>query len=156
MSQPLCIIADLSGSMLESGKQMALCVVVRFAEQYLRLGYGHADLKLVAWNKTARFVDWNPEKEVPKELLDCGAPVGGEEIDALLGEQPTGRILVVTDGFWSRDDTKILNGWRKKKQGALRIIKVGADADPYLKGEDVFIAENMIAAFDGWLEEGLA
>jgi hypothetical protein len=34
----------------------------------------------------------------------------------------------------------------------LRIIKIGTDANPQLKGTDVFSSEELFAALDGWQE----
>jgi hypothetical protein len=36
----------------------------------------------------------------------------------------------------------------------LRIIKIGADANPQLKGPELFSSDDLFAALDGWLQEG--
>ncbi len=36
---------------------------------------------------------------------------------------------------------------------ALRIVKVGADANPKLGGGDVFEVEDFFAAMEGWLDK---
>ena len=64
------------------------------------------------------------------------------------------KFLLITDGFWSQDDAKALKRWKEGLQtDTLRVIKIGADANPQLKGADVFAAEDLFAALDGWLEE---
>ena len=74
---------------------------------------------------------------------------------ALLGEQPKDKVMLITDGLWARDDTKALKRWKDSlPPDTLRVIKIGADANPQLKGADVFIAEDVLAALDGWLEGG--
>ncbi len=151
----LYLICDKSGSMSEGGKHLIPRVVARATEQYIRLGYGCADLKLVAWGNEARVVEWIPDKEFPPEMLVCENAANSQALTTLLGEQPDGKVLLVTDGFWSQNDAKVLKRWKEKlQQDTLRIIKVGADANPQLKGKDVFSAEDLFAALDGWVEGG--
>ncbi len=157
MKTSLNIIVDVSGSMSEGGKHLIARGVVRSLEQYFRLGYGCADLKLVAWNKEARIINWIPDKELPMELLRCEGMANAKTLITLLGEQPKGNVLIITDGFWSQDDAKALKRWKKNLQrDTLRIIKVGADANPHLRGTDVFASEEIFCALDGWLKGGCA
>ena len=141
--------------MSEGGKHLIASGVARTTEQYFRFGYGCADLRLVAWNKEARAVEWIPDREFPPEMLVCGKAAYAEALINLLGEQPDGKVLLITDGFWSQDDAKALKRWKEcLQQDTLRIIKIGADANPQLKGSEVFAAEDLFAALDGWLESG--
>lgn len=157
MKQTLWIVWDASGSMAENGKCFIARSVARVAEQYCRLGYGCADLKLVEWNRTARVVDWIPDKEFPPEMLVCESAANAEALITLLGAQPDGKVLLITDGFWSPDGAKVLKRWKESlQQGTLRVIKIGADANPQLRWADMFAAEDLFAAFDGWLEGGVA
>ena len=154
---PLWVVCDSSGSMSEGAKHLIARGVARVTEQYFRLGYGSADLKLVAWNKEARFVDWIPDKEFPPEMLVCESAANAEALITLLEGQTDGKFLLITDGFWSLDDAKALKRWKAGlPRDTLRFIKIGADANPHLKGADVFAAEELFAALDGWLEGGVA
>ena len=73
----------------------------------------------------------------------------------VVGEKPDGKVLLFSDGFWSREDTKILKQWKNcLPPDTFRIVKTGADANPQLKGLDVFVAEDLFAVLDAWLEEG--
>ena len=153
----LHLICDISSSMSECGKHLIARGMARASEQYCRLGYGCADLKLVAWDKEAQVVNWNPDKEFPPEMLVSEGAANAEALITLLGEQPDGKVLLITDGFWSQDDEKALKRWKKSlQQDTLRVIMVGADANPQLKWADVFAAEDLFAALDGWLEGGAA
>ena len=155
MKQILWLVLDASGSMAENGKRFIARSVARTAEQYCRLGYGSADLKLAAWRNEARLIDWNPNDEFPPEMLDCDGSTSARALLALLGEQPKDKVMLITDGLWARDDTKALKRWKDSlPPDTLRVIKIGADANPQLKGADVFIAEDVLAALDGWLEGG--
>jgi hypothetical protein len=157
MNQTLWLVWDASGSMAENGKCFIARSVARMAEQYCRLGYGCADLKLVAWNREARVVDWIPDQEFPPEMVVCESAAHAKALISLLGEQPDGKVLLITDGFWSQDDSKVLKRWKESlQQDTLRVIKIGADANPQLKGADVFAAEDLFAALDGWMEGGAA
>ncbi len=153
----LYLICDISGSMSEGGKNLITRGIARAVEQYVRLGYGCADLKLVAWSQEASVVEWSPGKEFPPELLVCERIANAEALITLNGKQPDGKVLLITDGFWAQDDAKALKRWKESlQQGTLRVIKIGADANPHLKGMDVYAAEDLFAALDGWLEGGVA
>ncbi len=149
----LWLVCDVSGSMLEAGKRLVVRSLVREIEQYIRLGYGtKPDIKLVAWSNDARSLTWSPEDEVPVDLFDCKNSADGEVLVKFLGGQGDDRFIVLTDGFWSDESRAAIKRW---KEGlgldALRVIKVGADANPELNGSEVFEAEDFLAAMDGWL-----
>lgn len=151
------LVWDTSGSMGEWGKLLIARGVARSIEQYVRLGYGSADLRLVAWNNEVRVFDWRPDQEFPSELLVVGAAAKAEALVTYFGKGPSGKILLLTDGFWTQEDAKQMKGWKQELQpNTLRVIKIGADANPQLKGHDVFSAEDVFAALDGWLEGGAA
>jgi len=151
------LVMDTSGSMGEWGKLLIVRGVARAIEQYLRLGYGSADLKLVAWGNETRTFDWRSDQEFPPELLLSEGTAKAKELVSLFGKEPVGKILLLTDGFWSLADARELKRWKEcLKQNTLRIIKIGADANPQLKGKDVFVAEDLFAALDGWIEGGAA
>ena len=65
--------------------------------------------------------------------------------------------LILTDGFWTRDDVKTLSRWQEGlPPDTLRVIQIGADANPHLskglKGAKVFAAEEVLAVLDNWLQ----
>jgi hypothetical protein len=141
----------------EWGKLLIARGLARAIEQYLRLGYGRADLKLVAWGKETRIFDWHSDQEFPPELLVSGGSANVRALVTCFGTEPGGKILLLTDGFWSQADSRELKRWKEcLQQGTLRVIRIGADANPQLKGKDVFAAEDLFAALDGWLVGGAA
>ena len=145
------IVLDASGSMLEGGKSLLARGVARAVEQYYRLGHGDAHVNLVAWNHEARIVDWNPDEDFPSEMPTSESTLSVAALITLFGKQPDSRLLLLTDGFWSREDAKALKIWQASlPPDALRLIKVGADADPPLQGAGVFAAGDLFAALDGW------
>ncbi len=157
MRDTLYMVVDVTGSMAEGGKSLIARGVARAAEQYLRLGYGCADLKLIAWSCDAQIVDWSPDQEFPSEMLVSKGAANAKALIALLDKHPRGKVVIVTDGFWAQAEAKALKRWKESLQpDTLRIIKVGADANPQLKGDGVFAADELFAALDGWLEGGAA
>lgn len=151
------LVWDTSGSMGEWGKLFIARSVARAMEQYLRLGYGSADIKLVAWSNEARLVDWRSDQEFPPELLVSSGVAKAAALISFFGSEPCARVLLLTDGFWSHADEKQLRSWKQcLSPDTLRIIKIGADANPQLKGNDVFAVEDLFAAIDGWIEGGPA
>ncbi len=148
----LYLVCDTSGSMAEGGKCMLTRGIVRAIEQYVRLGCGTAEIKLVRWDTVAALVEWNPNDEFPEEFLQCGGSANAAALRELLRTESNGKILLLTDGWWSNDDAFALKKWKRTMPSdTLRILKIGADANPSLKGCDVFSAEEIFAALDGWL-----
>lgn len=148
------LVCDTSGSMVEGGKRLIMRGLVRQVEQFLRLGYGpKKDLKLVLWNDEATSPTWNPGEEVPGELLDCKGSAEGDALVHFLGTSSGSKVLILTDGFWPEASRGAIKRWKAgATPNTLRIVKVGADANPKLKGPDVFEAEDFFAAMDGWLD----
>lgn len=155
----LHLVCDISGSMSEEGKPFILRTVVTTVAQWLRLEYGLAEIKLCAWASEARYwPDWSIKDEFPAEMLVCKGAANGMALIELLGSELDGKVLILTDGFWTRDDAKALNRWQEGlPPNTLRIIQIGADANPHLskelKGARVFAAEEVLAVLDGWLQE---
>jgi hypothetical protein len=149
----LWLICDVSGSMVESGKRLIVRGLVRQVEQYHRLGYAApVDLKLVTWHAEARQIPWVPGDEVPHDVFECrGSAEGAALVQLLSNSGPVDHFMIFTDGFWSDEAQAAIMSWKAKLDPkALRVIKIGADANPKLKGDDVFESEAFFAAMDGW------
>lgn len=150
----LYLICDTSGSMSENGKNMLMRGVARTVEQYIRLGYGAAGLKLVLWNSEAEQMDWNPDDEFPEQMIlnCCGPTANARALCELLNAASDGLFLILTDGWWSREDALTLRKWKLlQTSGSLRIIKIGSDANPLLKGDDVFLPDDVFSVLEEWL-----
>jgi hypothetical protein len=152
----LYLVCDISGSMGDGGKPFTMRTAVMAVAQWVRLGYAHAEIRLCGWaSETRHFLDWSPKDEFPAELLSCGGPSNGEALIRWLGEKPEGKVLLLTDGFWTRDEARVLKHWMEGlPPDTLRVIKIGADANPQLKGPNMFAPEDLFVALDDWLEGG--
>jgi len=156
----LHLVCDISGSMSEGGKPFILRTVAMTVAQWVRLGYGRSAIRLCVWAAEARhWADWNIQDEFPAEMLVCEGAANGRTLVQLLGDAPDGKVLILTDGFWTKGDVKTLNRWLQGlPPDTLRVIQIGADANPYLsrniKGAKVFTAEEVLAVLDGWLQAG--
>lgn len=152
----LWLICDVSGSMLEAGKRLVVRGLVRQVEQYVRFGYAaEIDLKLVAWHTDATVIPWAPGDEVPPHIFECGGSADGAAFVRLFsGPRSRDKFLLFTDGFWSEQSRVAIKQWKSERDpNDLRIITIGADANPKLKGPDVFESEGFFAAMDGWLAQ---
>ncbi len=151
----LYLVIDTSGSMSEGGKRFIARGVARFTEQYVRLGYGCADMVLVLWSDKARIVEWDTDQEIPNEVLESRGSVNFESLLNLIGDNPEAKVAIITDGFFSRDNSKAFKVWRQNLQlDSLRVIKVGADSVPNLKEPYVYSSDDLFSAYDGWLQGG--
>ncbi len=148
----LFLVCDTSGSMNENGKCMLMRGIARSVEQFIRLGHGRADLQLVFWNASVIKPDWNPDDDFPEQMLNCSGSAELASLIEALGEEPQGKILVLSDGWWGEDDMTRLKKWKRKlPKETLRIMRIGSDANPLLKGDDVFSPDDFFDALDGWL-----
>jgi hypothetical protein len=150
----LLLVCDISGSMDDGGKPFIMRSAVMTVAQWARLGYGHAEIRLCGWAfEVFHFLDWNTRDEFPANLLSCRGASNGEALIQWLGENPEGKVMLITDGFWTRDVASVLKRWKEcLPPNTLRIIKIGEAANPQLKGPDVFASEDLFAAMDDWLE----
>lgn len=153
----LYLVCDTSGSMGEDGRVFIMRTAVMTIAQWLRLGYGSAPVKLCAWAAQATSLpDWDTGQEFPAQLLCCRGTSNWKALTRFFAETSDTKILLLSDGFWSRSDAKIYRQWKDcLPAGTLRVVKIGPDASPQLKGADVFATEDLFAALDGWLESGL-
>lgn len=150
--QTFYIVCDTSGSMSENGKRMQVRTIARSIEQYIRLGYGNGILKLVFWNETASLVEWNPDDEFPERLFMCYGSTNADALCTLFDSAPDGKIILLTDGCWSRDAATVLKRWQRKlSSDALRIIKIGSESSLLPKQENVFSSDEILPMLDGWL-----
>lgn len=146
------LICDLSGSMQESGKRFIVRSLIRTVDQYYRLQKSQPDIKLVAWADEAIIAKWTPGQEVPAELLSCSGSSSGDALVDKLETVGEGYFMIFTDGYWPLSTTKRIGAWKRSLAGdRLRIVKVGEDADPRLKGPSVFYAEDLLPALKGWV-----
>jgi len=149
----LYLVCDTSGSMSEGGKHLITRGIALAVEQYFRFRQCKGEIKLISWDKEAQIVNWLPGDEYPPQMLECKGAANAKALVDLLGRQVDGKILLLTDGFWTRENEAEIKRWKRLlPQDALRIIKIGADANIHLKGDYVFSAEDVFAALDSWLE----
>lgn len=154
----LHLVCDISGSMGLEGKPFIMRNAVMAVAQWSRLGYARTEIRLCGWASGIRqFLEWGTNDEFPADLLNCGGLSNGEALIQWLGEKSAGKVLLLTDGYWTSNGAKTLKHWMKYlPPDSHRIIKIGADANPQLNGPNVFAVEDLFIAVDDWLEEGVA
>ncbi len=147
------LVCDTSGSMAESGKRFILRNMIRAIDQYFRLQKNPVEIKLIPWGKEAMIAKWTPGQEVPEALLLCEGDASGEALAEKVQGLHDGYFVILTDGYWPPATRKQIGAWSKGlAPNHFRIIKIGEDADPRLKGPSVFTAEDLLPALKGWVE----
>lgn len=151
----LHLICDVSGSMSEGGKPFIMRTLVTSIAQWILYDYVHAKVNLWAWGaEVQRIPGWSPGCEFPVEFFSCAGTTNSSSLIQSLGSTFEGKVLLLTDGFWPPDDKRILKRWKNSlPSDTLRIIKIGADADPQLKGSEIFSPDDLFAALDGWFQK---
>lgn len=152
----LHLVCDISGSMSDGGKPFIMRTLVTSVAQWVLYGNGRTEITLLAWGSEARRIpDWGLRSEFPEVLLSCAGTSNSLSLIQSLGEKPDGKVLILTDGFWTREDARNLRRWMDGlPSNTLRVIKIGTDANPQLKGSEIFASEELFAALDGWMECG--
>ena len=147
------LICDTSGSMIEGGKCFILRNIIRTIDQYYRLQKNPPEIKLIPWGKEAMVAKWTPGQEVPGALQHCEGDASGDALIEKVKELHSDYFAILTDGYWSPAARKQVGAWSKGlAPNHFRIIKIGEDADPRLKGPSVFAAEDLLPALKGWVE----
>lgn len=148
----LWLICDVSGSMAETGKCLQMLGLARAVEQYIRLGYASAQLKLIRWNDVASGMEWKPDGEFPEQLRQCQGSAKASALQDCLSLGSSDKVLILSDGWWPPAEAKKIKQWEKTlSPDALRIIKIGGDANPQLRGDGVFLPGDFLGALDQWL-----
>lgn len=152
-SVSLTLAVDVSGSMFEGGRRWIARGIVREIEQYVRLGYGKANLRLVAAGAEPREITWNLDDDVPAAILDCQGPFDMSRLLAFL-KDVSGPILYVGDADWPVKATRALGAWLAMRSGdSFRAIVLGDERPKVLRGR-LFAADEVFAALDGFLGNG--
>lgn len=151
----LHLVCDISGSMSDGGKPFIVRTLITTIAQWILYGYGCTEITLWAWgSETRRISGWGITSEFPEKLLLCSGTANSASLIQAIGDKPDGKIILFTDGFWSRDDARALRQWKDNlPSNMLRIIKIGADANPKLKGPELFSSDELFSVLDGWFEE---
>ena len=153
-AEVLTLVVDVSGSMFEGGKRLIARGVVREIEQYLRLGYGRAKLRLVAAGDEMRDVEWNQDEDVPEAVLDSKGTFNAAKLREHL-KGGSGRILYIGDASWNAASSKAMTVWTAElPPDSFRAIVVGCETPLTSRGYKTFAVEDVFAALDGFVGGG--
>lgn len=154
-SKNLWIVVDASGSTSECGRKMLNRQICRSVEQYLRFGYGSANLHLVIATGEVNEVEWNANDEFPLDKLPCfGIFNPAEVVEFFKGK--TGRILMVTDGYVGAKGADILSDWATNLEpDSVRMIVTNPAKKFRSNSIKAFTTQELFLALDQWLEVGV-
>lgn len=153
MTPSLWLVCDRSGSIREEARRFVVRNLARGVEQFVRLRPDTClSVKLILWNDTVTVVDWAKDDEFPNYFLDCAGSLDASVLTAMSEISKSDKILIITDGSWSSDTTLEIDDWRMQNNLSIRFIKIGSDSGARLVGPDVFSAENLVSALEGWLD----
>ena len=139
--------------MLESGKRFIVRNMIRATDQYFRLQDRTPTLKLLTWSNDTTLVAWEPGQDVPDTAIGSSGSLSGTSLINALSSLSDSYYLMFTDGYWDSETQKQIKAWSQSvPPGRLRIVKIGEDANPRLKGPNVFSCEDFLCAVEGWVE----
>ena len=156
---PLWVVCDASGSMQEAGKAVIVRNLLAFIIQANELLPGvvsRGKWQCLQWGSSAELVD--VQAEIPS--FHCSGQSDADSLLAQMEQDPSRafwrRVLLLTDGHWTRNDFGKLKHWfSEHRELSVRIVAVGCDANirqlQQLAGSDgTFPAEEIVAAFSSW------
>ena len=128
--------------MLESGKRFIVRNMIRATDQYFRLQDRTPTLKLLTWSNDTTLA-----------AIGSSGSLSGTSLINALSSLSDSYYLMFTDGYWDSETQKQIKAWSQSvPPGRLRIVKIGEDANPRLKGPNVFSCEDFLCAVEGWVE----
>lgn len=146
------VICDMSGSMVEDGRRFVVRNLVRTVDQYFRLQNSTPEMFIVHWSSDVDVVKWDPGQDFPDNMLACCGEASGEVLVDKLSGIADGYFMLITDGYWTHETWKKIAAWnRSLPDGHFRMLMVGVDANPKLRGPSVFFGEDVLAALDNWV-----
>ncbi|MBR3922650.1 MAG: hypothetical protein IKJ45_06020 [Kiritimatiellae bacterium] len=154
-SKKLWIVVDASGSTSECGRKMLNRQICRNIEQFVRFGYGSADLHLVIAAGEVSEVEWNTKDEFPLDKLPCLGTFNSAEIVKFF-EGKSGRVLIVTDGYVGAKGADILSDWAQGLDDSDSVRMIVTNPAKKFRSNSIkaFTPQELFLALDRWLEAG--
>ena len=151
-SKSLWLVVDASGSTGECGRKMLSRQICRSVEQYLRYGYGSAELHLVIAAGEVNEVEWSAVEEFPLDKMPCLGMFDSASVVQFF-EGKLGRILIVTDGYVGARGADVLSDWALTREpDSVRMILTNPARKLKSNSIKTFSAQEMFLALDQWLE----
>lgn len=155
VDKSLWIVVDSSGSTCECGRKMLSRQICRSVEQYLRFGYGSANLHLVVAAGEVKEVEWNTDDEFPLDKLTCFGTFNPAEVVKFF-EGRTGHVLIVTDGYVGAKGADVLSDWAMSLEpDSVRMIITNPVKKFRSSSIKVFTTQELFLVLDEWLEAGV-
>jgi len=144
--------------MRDSAKSLIARRLVYQISQLNLLGYiSDFEISLVTWADDSQVVQWSTGSELPAKLLNCQGSTRAAPLIKLLGVSERDRYMFLTDGYWPETARKAIRKWRAQLPStSVRVIRIGADANPEFVGPEVFEAEDLFFAIDDWWGSDIA
>lgn len=163
MKEKLFVIADISGSMADSGKTHITRNLCNYITQLHSLDsrrFQNVEFLFHKWNSAIEQVSLTEKEGFP--LLPAEKSAELEVLSAFLNERLTEtlplRVLILSDGNYAYIElAEFVKMWSGNDQVQIRTVAVGADSDlDKLKrismGYKVYLAENISAAIQSVLQ----
>lgn len=151
-SKSLWLVVDASGSTGECGRKMLSRQICRSVEQYLRYGYGSAELHLVIATGEVNEVEWSGAEEFPLDMMPCLGIFDSTAVVQFF-EGKLGRILIVSDGYVGAKGADILSDWALTREpDSVRMILTNPAKKLKSNSIKTFSSQEMFLALDQWLE----
>lgn len=148
MVEEAVIVCDISGSMMECGKRFIMRTVLRTIDQYYQMLNPAAELKIMGLRSSLEKTEWSSGDALPDLLMDCS---GQSSVAALIdefGDYLDSPIIFLTDGYWDGEEEKFSSWIESVDEDCVRVILIGADANPKFKGPCVFNADDLLLALE--------
>ena len=134
-AKKLYLVIDRSGSMEESAKPLIMRTLVLEIAQINKifcLGY---QIQLVSVADQVEKIEWGSDQEYPNSLFVCKGHFNAEGLYNFFKEETDYKVVVLSDGFWNRDESRIIKRWIDlSDENEVFFLRVGAENGPFVHG----------------------
>ena len=159
MSESLCIIIDVSGSMQNMGKIHLLRNLCRYVAQLPLINqqkYAATNVRFYQWAQAISEFTLQSDGDMPALNAEGSSHLGGLSDFLSQNLNPVARsmVLILSDGYFSTSDISAFQQRLSTLSNlSVRTVAVGADANVMTlrklsTNDSVYLAENILAAID--------
>ena len=141
--------------MVEAGKRFQARGLIREIEQLVRFGYvSHVGIRLATWGIEVVPYEWNPDDEVPEQILACSEGSNVEALSRFIRAKKDDKFIILSDCHWSLESKEAMNSateiWRTD---SVRIVALGADARITLNDFVAIPCHESLVLIEEWLAQ---
>ena len=146
----LYVAIDISGSMLEEGKQLIARELLRTIRQYIYYKKLSVKIDYLTVGNHVNKVLWEDDSIYPEEFFNIEKELNIRSLIEYFKDTDLSDsiIFVITDGFFSNKDEQIIRKWENQQKDKICFIKINSSSSSSLNKYSVYEVEDIFKAID--------